>query len=114
MKFKSTNEGLTRGNEKTSLLTLTCNRLDRGKERENRKRKERGKRKEESFRVKNSHFSLDFSVIGPANSGETRGKADTHCKGYARVPVLWSFDRLRKVEVFSYLFYSLAKSHFND
>ena len=29
------------------------------------------------------------------------------------VPILRSFDKLRKVGVFSYSFYSLAKGHFN-
>ena len=28
------------------------------------------------FRVRSSHFSLGFPVIGPSNSGETRGKVD--------------------------------------
>ena len=58
MKSKSTNEGLTCGNERTSLLTpILPNFLDGGK----RERKERGKRKEESFRVRSSHFSLKLS-----------------------------------------------------
>ena len=42
-----------------------------------------------------------------------RSKVDPHCKSYAWVPVLWSFEKLREVGVFSYLIYSLAKSHFN-
>ena len=77
----------------------------------------RGKiEKEEGRRnsiVRSSHFSLDFPVIGPSNPDETRGEVDPHCKSYVWVPVLWSFDKLREVGVFSYLFYSLAKSHFN-
>ena len=60
-----------------------------------------------------STFSLDFSAIGPANSGEARSKVGLRCKGYAWVLVLWSFDKLREVGVFSYLFYSLPKGHFN-
>ena len=60
-----------------------------------------------------STFSLDFPAIGPAAFDETRCKVDPHGKGYAWVPVLWSFDKLREVGVFSYLFHSLAKSHFN-
>ena len=60
-----------------------------------------------------SHFSLVFQAIEPAASDETRGKVDPHCKGYTWVPVLWSFDKLQEVGVFSYLIYSLAKSHFN-
>ena len=59
---------------------------------EKRERKERGKIKEGSFRVRRSHFSLDFPVIGPANSGEVRSKVGLRCKGYTWVPVLWSFD----------------------
>ena len=62
---------------------------------------------------RSSHFSLDFPAIGSTASDETRGKVDPHCKSYAWVPVLWSFDKLREVGVFSYLFYSLAKRHFN-
>ena len=63
--------------------------------------------------MKKSTLSLNFSVIGPSNSGETRGKVDPHCKSYAWVPVLWSFEKLQNVGVFSYLLYSLAKSHLN-
>ena len=84
-----------------------------GKEKENRERKERRKRKEESFRERSSTLSLDFPVINQANSYETRSKVGPHCKSYARVSVLGSFDKLREVGVFSYLFYYLAKSHFN-
>ena len=62
---------------------------------------------------RSSHFSLDFLAIGPTASGETIGKVDPHCKSYAWVPVLWSFDKLWEVGVFSYLLYSLAKSHLN-
>ena len=80
---------------------------------ENRERKGKGERKEKDFRETSSTFSLDFLVIGPANSGEARSKVGSHCKSYAWVPVLWSFDKLRKVGVLFYLFYSLAKSHFN-
>ena len=39
-------------------------------------------RKEEDYRERESTFSLDFSVIGPSNSSETRGKVDPHCKSY--------------------------------
>ena len=63
--------------------------------------------------MRSSHFSLNFPIIGPSTSGEIGGKVDPHCKGYPWVPVLWSFDKLREVGVFSYLLYSLAKSHFN-
>ena len=50
-----------------------------------------GIEKEESFRVRSFHFSLDFPVLGPANSSEARSKVGLRCKGYAWVPVLWSF-----------------------
>ena len=57
-----------------------------------KRKKERKKEKERSFRERSSTFSLDFSMIGPLNSGKTRGKVDPHCKSYMWVPVLWSFD----------------------
>ena len=60
-----------------------------------------------------STFSVGFPAIDPLNSDEISSKVDPHCKSYAWVPVLWSFDKLREVGVFSYLIYSLAKSHFN-
>ena len=63
--------------------------------------------------MKSSHFSLDFSVIGPSNPDEIRGKVDPHCKSYAWVPEVRSFYKLWEVRVFSYLIYSLAKSHLN-
>ena len=50
--------------------------------------------------MRSSHFSLEFPMIGPSNSDETRGKVDPHCKSYVLVPVLWSFDKLREVGVF--------------
>ena len=65
-----------------------------------------------SFRERSSTFSLDFPTIGPAVSGEARGKVALHSKGYKGVPVWWSFNKLQEVGVFSYLFYFLAKSHF--
>ena len=57
-----------------------------------RERKREKEETEREFRVRNSHFSLDFPAIGPAASRETRDKVDPHGKGYAWVPVLWSFD----------------------
>ena len=54
--------------------------------------RERNREKEREFKKRGSNFSLDFLVIGLSNSGETRGKVDPHCKGYAWVPILWSFD----------------------
>ena len=78
-----------------------------------REGKRKGKKEEKVFRENVLNFSLDFPTIEPAVSGETRSKVDPHYKSYAWVLVLWSFDKLREVRVFSYLFYSLAKSHFN-
>ena len=68
--------------------------LEREKERE---------RKEGIFRERGSNFSLEFPAIGPSVSGETRSKVTLHGKGYTWAPVLGSFDKLRKVGVFSYL-----------
>ena len=56
---------------------------------------------EEKSRVRSSHFSLDFSAIGPANSSEARSKVAPHGKDYAWVPVLGSFNKLRKGRGFS-------------
>ena len=63
--------------------------------------KEKEREKGRDFRKRGSTFSLNFSVIGPSNSGETRGKVGPHCKSYAWVSLLWSFDKLREVGVFS-------------
>ena len=69
-----------------------------------KKRKIEREKKEERERInsreRDSTFSLDFLAIGPSNSNDTRGKVDPHCKSYAWVPVLWSFDKLREVGVF--------------
>ena len=77
-------------------------------------REKEGERKEGIFRERVSNFSLNFLAIGPSNSGEARSKVTPYGKGYAWVPVFWSFDKLRKVGVFSYLVYSLVKSLVND
>ena len=75
---------------------------------------ERGeKEEEESFRVRSSHFSLDFPVIGSSNSGKTRSKVDPHCKSYMWVPEVWTFDKLQEVGVFSYLDILCLKGHEN-
>ena len=75
-----------------------------GKKGERERKREKGR----EFRERDSHFSIDFSVIGPSNFGKTRGKVDPHCKSYAWVPKVWSFDKLREVGVFSYLFLFLG------
>ena len=57
-----------------------------------------------------STFSVGFLVIGPSNSGEIRSKVCPHCKSYTWVPILWSFNKLREVGVFSYLVISYLKA----
>ena len=47
--------------------------------------------------------SLKFLVIRPSNPSEPRDKVAPHGKSYAWILVLQSFDKLRKVGVFSYL-----------
>ena len=64
-------------------------------------------------RERSSNFSLEFLAIGQSVSGEARSKVAPHGKGYTWVLVLWSFEKLKEVGVFSYLYYSLAKGHFN-
>ena len=44
--------------------------------------KERG-RKRESFRERDSTFSLNFTTIGPAVSDGARGRVQPHGKGFA-------------------------------
>ena len=52
-------------------------------------------------------------MIDLSNPGEKRDKVDPHCKSYAWVPVLWSFNKLREVGVFFYLVISCLKGHEN-
>ena len=65
----------------------------RGGERKNKRERER---KERDFRERSSTLSLEFLTIGPSVSGEARSKVAPNGKGYAWVPVLGSFDKLRK------------------
>ena len=88
--LKVANKDWPCGNERTSPLDPILTKLV-GK----RKRKER-----RNSRERGSTFSLDFLAIGLSNSDETKGKVDLHCKSYAWVPILWSFDKLREVGVF--------------
>ena len=69
------------------LTQLLPTGLDRGKERKiEREKKEERKRRDS--RKRSSTFSLDFSAIDPANSGEARSKVGQHFKSYVWVPVL--------------------------
>ena len=72
-----------------------------------------GERKIGSFKERSSTFSLRFPAIGPSISGEARSKVAPYGKGYTWVPVLWSFDKLQEVGVFSYLVYFLFKCFVN-
>ena len=67
-------------------------------------------RKENRFLERESTFSLEFPVIGLSNPGEPRDKVAPHSKSYAWILVLWIFDKLREVEVFSYLVISCLKA----
>ena len=83
-----------------------------GKGRERKSKRER-ERKKGIFRERGSTFSLEFHTIGLSVSSETRSKVAPHGKGYAWVLVLGSFNKLRKVGVFSYLVYFLFKCFVN-
>ena len=61
------------------------------------------------FRERMSNFSLRSRAIGPSDFFEPRSKAVLRSEGFAWVPVLGSFDKLREVGVLSYLFYLLFK-----
>ena len=63
------------------------------------------------FRERESNFSLDFQAFEPSVLVEARGEVGLRCKGYTWTPVLWSFDKFRKVGVFSYLVIPCLKSH---
>ena len=51
-------------------------------------------------------FSLKSRAIGPSDSFGARRKVVLRSEGNAWVPILRSFDKLRKVGVLFYLFYS--------
>ena len=55
------------------------------------------------FRERVSSFSVDFSTIRPLTVFGTRRKTALRGKGFAWVPNLKSFDKLRKVGVSPYL-----------
>ena len=79
--------------------------------------KERGKEREREkgrdSRERSSTFSLDFPAISPTNSDGARSKVGLRCKGYVWVQVLWSFEKLREVGVFSYSVYFRFESLVN-
>ena len=85
MESKLPNGGLTCGMGGQVLLTK-FSQLVLGVE------KGRNEGEEEEAREREYTFSLDFSVIGPSDLNEIRSKVGLRGKGYAWVPVLWSFD----------------------
>ena len=60
--------------------------------------------KDRVFRERKSNFSLDFPVFGPSVLVGPRSNVVLRGKGYVWTPILWSFDKLWEVGVFSYLF----------
>ena len=56
--------------------------------------------KRESFKERDSTFSLNFLAIGPAVSSRARGKVHPHGKGFEKRSELGSFDKLREVGLF--------------
>ena len=70
----------------------------RGEEKEQTEKREG---KCEIFRERSSTFSLEIPAIGLASSDEAKSKVAPHGKDYAWVPVLGSFDKLRKGRGFS-------------
>ena len=76
------------------LLTPTLTQLVWEGKREKERERERKREKEREFKERGSTFCLDYRAIGPSNHDKIRGKVDPHCKRYAWVPVLWSFDKI--------------------
>ena len=64
-------------------------------------RKKKEERERRNSRVRSSHFSLEFPVIGPSNSGETRGKVDPTARTRVGTSLV-EFRKLREVGVFFY------------
>ena len=60
----------------------TCS-LNRGKTDPVGKKREKGGRKRESFRERDSTFSLNFPTIGTVVSSGARGRVQPHGKGFA-------------------------------
>ena len=70
-------------------------------------------RKGRVFRERKSNLSLEFPVFGPSVLVGPRSKVVLRCKGYAWASILWSFDKLWKIGVFSYLVYFRFKNLVN-
>ena len=66
------------------------------------------------FRERVRDFSLDFLLIQPSDSFEARRKVFLRGEAYAWALVLRSFDKLREVEVLSYLVYFRFKCFVDD
>ena len=94
------NEKWTRGDERTSPLDQVFQPGLGGKEEREREQTERD-REREGFRERGSTFFLKFPAIGPSVFDEARSKVAPHGKDYTWVPVLGSFDKLRKGRGFS-------------
>ena len=60
------------------------------------------------------HFSLRSRLIRQSDFFGLRSKAVLRNEGFAWVPVLGSFDKLREVGVLSYLSYTLFKCFIED
>ena len=69
-----------------------------------------GKEQKWCFSERVSSFSLNFRQIRPSEFVGTRSKAALRIKAYAWAPILRSFDKLREVEVLSYLSFTLDLS----
>ena len=54
-------------------------------------------------------FSLRSRAIGPSDFFRLRRKVVLRSKGFAWVPILRGFDKIREVGVLSYLSYTLFK-----
>ena len=63
------------------------------------------------FRKRRCVFSLGFWLIGPSVLDGARSKVVLRGEGYAWGTYLVEFRQLQEVVFFSYLVYSLAKSH---
>ena len=62
------------------------------------------------FRVRECHFSLEYRAIRPSAVFGTRSKAALRGEGFAWVPDLGSFLKLREVGDLSYLSFTLYLS----